>query len=179
MDEKKFEHGGLKAGISGAIAIGWLVFVILFLAFPTLFSMEGFRTNEKFAIIILSILIMAVLLGGMWLYWSVQMMSKKDWEVFRIKGFKWRIIGTLLFVFSLLIVLIYGFWYLWTGFSFWQYLAIFLVVILVSGGLMGVVWAPWSARYKNEMDKYGKEIGKKFEEGFKESFEKKNEEERK
>ena len=173
MDERKFEHGALKAGFSGAVAIGWLVFVILFLAF---FS-EGYRTNEKFAIIILSILIMAVLLGGLWLFWSLQMMSKKDWELFRIKGFKWRIIGTLIFLFALLIVLIYGFWYLWTSFSFWQYVAIFLVIILVSGGLMGLVWAPWSAKYKDEMDKYGKEIGKKFEEGFKESFEKKNKDE--
>jgi len=175
MDEKKFEHGALKAGFSAAIAIGWLVFVILFLAFPTLFSMEGFRTNEKFAIIILSILIMAVLLGGLWLFWSLQMMSKKDLEMFKIKGFKWRIIGTLIFLFALLIVLIYGFWYIWTDFSFWQYVAIFLVIILVSGGLMGAVWAPWSARYKDEMDKYGKDFGKKFEEGFKESFEKKEE----
>ena len=175
MAEKKFEHGMLKAGFSGAIAIGWLVFVILFLAFPTLFSMEDFSTNEKFAIIILSILIMAVLLGGMWLYWSMQMMSKKDWELFKIKGFKWRIIGTLFFLFALLIVLIYGFWYIWKDFSFWQYVAIFLVVILVSGGLMGAVWAPWSAKYKNEMDTYGKEFGKKFEEGFKESYEKKDE----
>ena len=175
MAEKKFEHGMLKAGFSGVVAIGWLVFIILFLAFPTLFSMEDFPTNEKFAIIILSILIMAILLGGMWLYWSMQMMSKKDWELFKIKGFKWRIIGTLFFLFALLIVLIYSFWYIWTDFSFWQYVAIFIVVILISGGLMGAIWAPWSAKYKNEMDKYGKEIGKKFEEGFKESFEKKDE----
>jgi len=171
MAEKTFEHGALKAGFSGAVGIGWLVFIILFLAF---FS-EGFRTNEKFAIIILSILIMAVLLGGLWLFWSIQVMSKKDWELFKIKGFKWRIIGTIGFLFALLIVLIYGFWYLWTDFGFWQYVAVILVIILVSGGLMGAVWAPWSAKYKGEMEKYGKEFGKKFEEGFKESFEKKDE----
>ncbi len=170
MAEKTFEHAGLKAGFSGAVAIGWLVFLILFLAF---FS-EGFQINEKFAIILLSILIIAVLLGGFWLYWSFQMMSKKDWELFRIKGFKWRIIGTLVFFFALLIVLIYGFWYIWTDFNFWQYVAIFLIIILVGGGLMGAVWAPWSSKHKDEMDKYGKEIGKKFEEGFKESFEKKD-----
>ena len=173
MAEKTFEHAGLKAGFSGAVAIGWLVFVILFLAF---FS-EGFRVNQKFSIIILSILIMAILLGGLWLFWSVQMMSAKDWEIFRIKGFKWRIIGTLVFFFALLLVLIYGFWFIWTAFGFWQYVAIFLVIILVGGGLMGVVWAPWSAKYKNEMDKYGKEFGEKFEQGFKESFEKKDEKE--
>ena len=170
MDEKKFEHAGLKAGFSGVVAIGWLVFVILFLAFYS----GDFRINEKFAIIILSVLIMAVLLGGVWLLWSLQMMTKKDWELFRIKGFKWRIIGTLVFFFALLIILIYGFWFIWTDFNFWQYIAIFLVILLVGGGLMGVVWAPWSAKYKGEMDKFGKDFGKKFEEGFKESFEKKD-----
>ncbi len=171
MAEKTFEHGLMKAGYSGAVAIGWLIFVILFLAF---FS-GNFRTNEKFSIIILSILIMVVLLGVPWLIWSLQMMTKKDWEIFKIKGFKWRIIGSIVFLFALLIVLIYGFWFIWTDFGFWQYVAIFLVVILVSGGLMAALWAPWSAKYKGEMQKYGDEIGKKFEEGFKQSYEKKDE----
>jgi len=171
MDEKKFEYGLLKAGFSGAVAIGWLVFIILFLAFYS----EGFKTNEKFAIILLSLLIMTVLLGGPWALWSLQMMSKKDWEIFKIKGFKWRIIGSIVYGLSLLIVLIYGFWYLWKDFGFWQYLAILLVIVLVSGGILGGLWASWSAKYKDEMNKYGEEFGKKFEKGFKESFEKKDE----
>jgi hypothetical protein len=171
MTEKNFEHGLLKAGFSGAVAIGWLVFLILFLAFYS----EGFKANEKFAIILLSILIMTVLLGGLWVFWSLRMMSKKDWEMFKIKGFKWRIIGSIIYGFALLIVLIYGFWYLWIDFNFWQYLAIFLVIVLISGGILGAIWASWSAKYKNDMNKYGEEFGKKFEKGFKESFEKKDE----
>ncbi len=174
MDEKKFEHGLLKAGFSGAVGIGWLVFIILFLAFYS----QDFRTNEKFAIIILSILIMTVLLGGLWAFWSLRMMSKKDWEMFKIRGFKWRIIGSIVYGLALLIVLIYGFWFLWTDFNFWQYLAIILVIALVSGGILGAMWASWSSKYKDEMDKCGEEFGKKFEKGFKESFEKKDEKEK-
>jgi hypothetical protein len=169
MVEKKLTHAGLKAGFSGAVAIGWLVFLILFLAF---FS-EGFRTNEKFAIILLSIFIITVVLGGLWVIWSVQMMSEKDWEIFRIRGFRWRIIGTLVFFFIVLLVLVFGFWFIWIDFNFWQYIAIFLVVLLICGGLMGAVWASWGDKHKGEMDKYGKEFGKKFEEGFKERFEEK------
>ena len=176
MVEKKLTHAGLKAGFSGAVAIGWLVFLILFLAF---FS-EGFRTNEKFAIILLSIFIITVVLGGLWVIWSVQMMSEKDWEIFRIRGFRWRIIGTLVFFFIVLLVLVFGFWFIWIDFNFWQYIAIFLVVLLICGGLMGAVWASWGDKHKDEMDKYGKEFGKKFEEGFKERFEEKeNKEENK
>ncbi len=174
MDEKKFEHGLLKAGFSGAVGIGWLVFIILFLAFYS----QDFRTNEKFAIIILSILIMTVLLGGLWAFWSLRMMSKKEWEMFKIRGFKWRIIGSIVYGLALLIVLIYGFWFLWTDFNFWQYLAIILVIALVSGGILGAMWASWSSKYKDEMDKCGEEFGKKFEKGFKESFEKKDEKEK-
>ncbi len=175
MSEKTFEHGALKAGLSGAIAIGWLVFIILFLAFPGEFNPEGYAPNEKFAIILLSVLIMIVLLGGLWAYWSLSMMSKKDWEIFKVKGFKWRIITSIIYGLALLIFLIYGFWYLWTDFSFWQYLAIILVVLLVSGGLMGALWATWSAKNKADMAKCGEDFGKKFEKGFKESFEKKEE----
>jgi len=171
MDEKKFEHGLLKAGFSGAVGLGWLVFIILFLAFYS----EGYRTNEKIALIILSILILTILLGGLWAFWSLQMMSKKDWEMFKIKGFKWRIIGSIIYGLVLLIFLIYGFWYLWTDFNFWQYVAIILVIILVSGGILGAIWVSWSSKYKDEMNKYGEEFGKKFEKGFKENFEKKDE----
>jgi len=171
MAEKKFEHGMLKAGFSGAVGIGWLVFIILFLAFYS----GDLEPNEKFAIILLSLLVITVLLGGLWAFWSLQMMSKKDWEIFKIKGFKWRIIGSIVYGLALLIVLIYGFWFLWTDFGFWQYLAIILVIVLVSGGIMGAIWASWSSKYKDEMDKCGEEFGKKFEKGFKESFEKKDE----
>jgi hypothetical protein len=174
MDEKKFEHGLLKAGFSGAVGIGWLVFIILFLAFYS----QDFRTNEKFAIILMSILIMTVLLGGLWAFWSLRMMSKKDWEMFKIRGFKWRIIGSIVYGLALLIFLIYGFWFLWTDFNFWQYLAIILVIVIVSGGILGAMWASWSSKYKDEMDKYGEEFGKKFEKGFKENFEKNNEKEK-
>ena len=101
------------------------------------------------------------------------MMSKKDWEIFKIKGFRWRIIGSIAYGFILLIFLIFGFWYIWTDFGFWQYVAILLVVFLVSVGLLGAIWASWGSKYKNEMEKYGEEFGKKFEKGFKENFEKK------
>ena len=171
MAEKNFEHGVWKAGFSGAVGIGWLVFLILFLAFYS----EDFHTNEKIAIILLSLLIITVLLGGLWAYWSLRMMSKKDWEVFKVKGFKWRIIGSIFYGLALLIFLIYGFWFVWTDFGFWQYIAIILVVCLVSGGIMGALWASWSAKNKDEMEKCGKELGEKFEKGFKESFEKKDE----
>ena len=169
MSEEKLEHGMLKAGFSGAVAIGWLVFIILFLAF---FS-EGYRTNEKFSILLLSVLVMVLLLGGMWVYWSLKMMSKKDWEMFKIKGFRWRIIGSIVYGLGLLAVLIYGFWYVWIDFGFWQYVAILLVVVLISGGVLGALWATWSSKYKDEMEKYGEEFGKKFEKGFEEGFMKK------
>ena len=163
MDEKEFRYGPLKAGFSGAVAIGWLVFVILFLAF---FS-EGFRTNEKVAVVILSLLVMVFLLGGPWAFWGLKMMSKKDWEVFKVKGFKWRIAVSVAYPLALLVFLVYAFWSLWTDFGFWQYLAIILVVLIVSGGILGAVWASWGMKYKGEMEQFGKEFGKKFEEGFK------------
>ncbi len=170
MSDEKFEHGLLKAGFSGAVAIGWLVFLILFLAFYS----EGFPTNQKFAIILLSVLFITVLLGGLWAYWSFRMMSQKDWEMFKIKGFRWRIIGSIVYGLGLLVVLIYGFWYLWVDLNFWQYLAVLLVILLISGGVLGAMWATWSQKYKDEMETYGEAFGKKFEKGFEEAFEKKD-----
>ena len=163
MDEKEFRYGPLKAGFSGAVGIGWLVFVILFLAF---FS-EGMRTNEKVAVVILSLLVVAIVLGGLWAFWSLRMMSKKDWEIFKIKGFRWRIAISVIYPLAVLIFLVYAFWSLWTDFNFWQYLAIIIVVLLISGGALGAVWASWGLKYKDEMKERGMEIGKKIEEGFK------------
>lgn len=171
MVEKEFKHGPLKAGFSGAAGIGWLIFVILFLAFYS----KGYKTNEIIALILMSLLIIAILLGGLWAFWSLQMMSKKDWEMFKIKGFRWRIIVTIISILALLIILIYGFWYLWTDFGFWQYVAIILVIVLICGGVLGAIWASWGYKYKDEMEKCGEEFGKKFEKGFKEDFKKKDE----
>jgi drug/metabolite transporter (DMT)-like permease len=163
MDEKEFRHGPLKAGFSGAVVIGWIVFFILFLAF---FS-EGYRTNEKVAIVILSLLVVVLLLGGLWAFWSLRMMSKKDWGMFKIKGFRWRIAVSVIYPLALLIFLVYAFWFLWTDFGFWQYLAIIVVVLLISGGILGAIWGSWGLKYKGQMEEFGKEFGKKFEEGFK------------
>lgn len=171
MGEKELRHGPLKAGFSGAVVIGWLVFIILFLAFYS----GGYKTNEKIAIALLSLLIITVLLGGLWAFWALRMMSKKDWKMFKVKGFKWRITVSVIYPLALLIILIYGFWYLWTDFGFWQYVAIILVILLVSGGLMGAIWGSWGSKYKDEMERYGEEFGKKFEKGFEEKFGKKDE----
>jgi len=72
-------------------------------------------------------------------------MTEKDEEMMKTKG--WRV--------SLSIIMSIGwlvFFFLWLffyagGYDFWQNVIIFIVSILILGGVLGATWAPWVMRY--------------------------------
>lgn len=170
MNEHTSNNLGWKPTISILGGVGWLIFIILWLAFYA----SDYSWEKNFAIFLLSVLIIFLLLGGIWLYWSLKMIPKPGWEIFKIKGFKWRILTSLIIPFLALLFLITWFWYYAEPYTVWQNIAVLLVVILAIGGILGVIWARWSMKHGHEMKKFediGEEIGKKVEDSFKEKKE--------
>jgi len=160
--EQNKEDMGYKPSISIIGGVGWLIFIILWFAFYA----SNYSWEKNIAILLLSILVIFILLGGMWAIWSLRMIPKKGWEIFKIKGFKWRIITSIILPFASIIFLIIWFWFYAEPFTVWQNISILLVVLLILGGLLGIVWARWSMIHQKEMDKFekiGKEIEEKFE----------------
>jgi len=60
--------GAARVAVSIVVGVGWLIFLILFLAFYA----EGFSIYKNLAIILASILVMGAILGPMWAYWGIK-----------------------------------------------------------------------------------------------------------
>ncbi len=173
MDKNDCGYMGWKPSLSIIGGVGWLIFVIIWFAFYA----TDFPWEKNLAILLLSILVVFLLIGGMWAIWSLRMIPKEGWEVFKISGFKWRIIISIILPFAAIIFLIVWFWYYAEPYSVWQNIAVLLVILLAMGGVLGALWARWGMEHSHEMDKFddmGKEIEKNVEKAMKEKKEDKS-----
>jgi hypothetical protein len=162
---------GYKPSFSIIGGVGWLIFIIIWFAFYA----SNYSWEKNLAVIFLSILIVFLVLGGMWAFWSLRMIPKEGWKMFKISGFRWRIIISILLPIFAMIFLIVWFWSYAEPFSVWQNIAVLLVVLLALGGILGSIWARWGITHGEDMKKFediGEEIGRKFEETFSDKEEK-------
>jgi len=157
----------IRGGFSGAVFLAWLIFIIAWLAF---FSDVVSPWERNISIILLSILIMILLIGGTWSIWAIRKIPKAGRDIAKMMGFRWRIWLSMILPLLGLIFLIIYFWFWGSNFNVWQHIAVILITILVMGGILGGTWGQWGMRNKGrckEFEKYGEEIGKSFEEEFK------------
>ena len=158
---------GFKPSLSAIGGIGWLIFVIYWLAFLSIDM--GYSWEKRIAIVLLSILVLFLLLGGMWAFWGLRMMPKEGWKMFKIHGFRWRILNSIIIPLLAMIFLIIWFWFYAEPYEWFQSVAVILITLLVMGGILGAMWARWGTKYGKDMKKFekmGEEFGKKFEEEF-------------
>jgi len=57
-----------RVAVSIVVGIGWLIFLILFLAFYA----GGFNIWQNLAIMFVSLLVVGAILGPMWAYWGIK-----------------------------------------------------------------------------------------------------------
>jgi len=143
---------GWRPSFSIVVGVGWLVFTIIWLAFYA----SEYSWEKNLAIIMLSILVTFLLLGGVWAIWGIKMIPKEGWEMFRVSGFKTRIATSIILPLAAIIFLIAWFWYYAETYNVYQNIAVFLVVLLIMGGILGAIWARWGIKHGEEMKKYEK-----------------------
>ncbi len=72
-DELKAVPGlGVRIAITVVTGLGWLMFVILFLAF----WVGGFTPLEAIAVFLISILAVAVIVAPMWIMWGMKVADR-------------------------------------------------------------------------------------------------------
>lgn len=170
MQEKKIGNLGWKPSLSIIGTVGWLIFIIIWFAFYA----SDYSWEKNLAVFLLSILIVFFAIVGMWAIWSLRMIPKPGWEMFKISGFRWRVLTSIVLPFAAMIILIIWFWSYAEPYSVWQNIAVLLVILLAIGGILGVIWARWDTKHGHEMKKFeniGEEIGKKVEDAMKDKKE--------
>jgi hypothetical protein len=139
---------GWRVSLSIIIGVGWLVFLILWFFFYA----GSYNWEKNLAILMLSLLVVMFILGTPWAYWGWKHRTSKESEMWKTKGFKWRIILSLILAFAVVIFLIYWFWYLAEPYDVYQNIAIFIVSLLIAGGSLAASWAPWGMKYGNQFE---------------------------
>jgi hypothetical protein len=153
MDETHKMNLGWRVLLSIGVSIGWLIFIIIWLAF---FALESFYQNV--AIFFASILVMVTILGAAWASWGIKQIPEAGKEIIKTTGMRSRLAISIVVIFAFMIFLIIWFYfYAGTGYSPYQNLAIFLVSILVMAAILGAMWARWGIRHGDKWEKMEKQ----------------------
>lgn len=161
---KKYEPSWRPA-FSGIVVVLWLIFIIAWLAF---FSAGIQPYEKKIAVVLLSLLVIIILVGGVWTIWAARMVPKEGKQMMKMLGFKSRMIASVIIPLSGISFLIYYFWEY--DFRILQHIATVIITILVAGLILGIIWSSWkkcmSSDFEKRMEEMGEEIGRKVEEAF-------------
>ena len=141
---------GWKVSLSIGTGIGWLIFLIVWLAFFA----GDYTIYQNFAIVLISILVMFIILGGSWASWGLKNIPKEGKEMMKTSGFVGRIVVSIIVPLALFIFWIIWFFFYAEGFNIYQNIAIFLVSILAVGGILGGMWAPWGMKHDKDFKKW-------------------------
>ena len=152
---------GWRVSLSIVMGVGWLAFVIIWLAFFAGDETYGFSGYQNFAIILISILVVVMVLGGSWASWGIRYIPKEGKEMMKVAGFTSRIIASIIIPIALMIFLIIWFFFYADSFNFYQNIAIVLVSILAIGGILGATWASWGMKHEKKFEKMCKEYEEK------------------
>jgi len=147
VESKKEMKGlGWRVALSILVGVGWLVFLILWLFFYA----NNYAWEKNFAIFLLSILVIVGILGIPWAAWGLRLRSPTETLMWKTTGFRWRVYISMVLILGVFLFLIYWFWYQAVPYNIYQNIAIFVVSILVMGGILGAMWAPWGIKHGHE-----------------------------
>ncbi|UCD13489.1 MAG: hypothetical protein JSW60_08020 [Thermoplasmatales archaeon] len=140
---------GWRVSLSIVVGVGWLVFLILWLFFYA----SDYHIYQNIAIVLASLLLMGIILGAPWAGWGMRHRTETEKDMWETKGFKWRVWLSAIIAFLLLVFLILWFYYYARDYDIYQNIAVFIVSILIVGGILGASWAPWGIKHGHKYEK--------------------------
>jgi len=136
-----------RAVASPAIGVIWLILVLLWWAFWS----DPWTVAQKTAIIIMSVLVVAGLMGAMWIPWSMRYAPAKDRMVWTQRGFTPRIAASMAIILGAMVLLVYWLFVPGKDYDICQTVVVIVVVFLACGLVMGPMWALWGRRMAPRM----------------------------
>ena len=87
---------GWKVSLSIIMGIGWIAFVIIWLAFFAGNEVYNFSAYQNFAVILLSILVVILVLGVSWASYGIKHIQKEKKKMMKTTGFTSRVIASII-----------------------------------------------------------------------------------
>ena len=148
---------GWKVSLSIIMVIGWVAFVIIWFAFFAGNKEYDFSAYQNFAIILISILVVVLILGGVWASYGIKQIPKEGKEIMKAIGFGSRVIVSIIIPLALMIFLIFWFFFYAKDFNIYQNFAVFIVSILAMIGIMSALWASWGMKQGKRFEDFCKD----------------------
>ena len=133
---------GWRVSVSILGGVGWLVFLLVWL----LLYASDYSGYQNVAVLLLSLLVIGGLLGIPWTIWGWRR-KPEEVRMMNMKGFRWRVVFSAVSVPVALLLLIVWLYFYADDYSIYQNIAVFIIALLIMGGLQGAVWAPWGMRH--------------------------------
>ena len=127
---------GWRIPLSIIMGVGWLIFLIMWL----FFFAGDYHIYQNIGILLLSILIVALILGIAWIFWALGNMTELEELVMATGGFKTRMILSIAVPIGSLMFLALWLFFMAMDFNIYQNIAVVIVTVLVIGGILGVTW---------------------------------------
>jgi hypothetical protein len=137
-----------RVSLSILVGVGWLVFLLVWL----FFSASQYPWEKNIAVFLLSLLTIIVILGIPWAYWAFKKQTPQEKEMWQHKPFQWRFWVSLVIGFCFVLFLIVWFWVFAEPYDIYQNIAIFIISLLIAGGLVAAIWVPWGIKYGSTYD---------------------------
>jgi hypothetical protein len=145
---KNVEGLSWRVSLSILLGVGWLIFLILWLAFFA----GDYSFYQNFAIFLASLLMLGCVLGIPWMIYGMKHKSAKDKEMWEFPGFRMRIYSSAIMFFLFLFIFIYWLWFHANDYNGYQNFAVFLVLLLAFGGIMAASWASWGIKHGHKFE---------------------------
>jgi len=115
----------------------WLAFLVIWLFFFAI-DYTGF---QNLAVIIVSVLVLALVNGLVWAIWGLQFAPEGA-----MRGQGWRVAISIITAIGWLIFLIIWLFFYASEFNLYQNLAVLIVSLLALAGINAAIWASWGMR---------------------------------
>jgi len=150
------------------VGLGWLIWLLLWWAFWA----EDYTVAQKFAVAIMSLMVMGGVAGAIWIPFSMRYGDDKDdWKQ---EGFTWRVIASTTVFIALTVFIVYMLFFPWKDFNWCQSIVIIIVVLLAGAIAMTPLWIKRgrrSMRMELEMDDIAEEVSEAIEDAVEDAFE--------
>lgn len=135
-DTRKSDYGfAWRIRVSAALAFGWVVFLVLWL----FFFATDFHAYQNIAIIVASLLAVLAFIGMTWMY-KMKMPAGCTKAMKEVKGLGSRMLLSMVVLVASIVFFLVWFYFYAVDFSVYQNIAIFIVQVLVTLGILGATW---------------------------------------
>ncbi len=158
----------MRTIVTVVAGLAWLALLLVWWAFWS----EDYTVAQKFAVTVMSLIVMGTLAGAIWIPFSRR--SGEDADQWEQPGFTSRILVTVLLFGGLALLVVYLLFFPWKDFNWCQSLVVIIVIFIAFVAIMAPLWMSQGRTRVHmgvEIDDIAEEVSEEIEDAIEDAFE--------